>query len=136
MQTVETLLQAAAEARLRAYAPYSGYAVGAAIESGPGRIFAGCNVENVSYPVTICAERTALVKMVSEGDRAIAQLALVTQDGGLPCGMCLQAISEFAIDPTSLLIHVGDANGLRFTRTLAEVLPYAFQSRDVRRSES
>jgi len=135
MRPIEELLSTAAEARAKAYAPYSGYAVGVALESAAGRIFTGCNVENVSYPVTICAERTAIVKMISEGDRVIAQLALVTQDGGLPCGMCLQAMREFTQDPSALQVHVGDSNGYRFTKTLAELLPYAFQSSDVNRTE-
>src|SRR5262249_28649611 len=100
-----------------------------------GRVFTGCNVENISYPAGICAERTAIVKMVSEGHQAIAQLALVTQDGGLPCGICLQVLTEFAPDPAALQVHVADANGYRYTKSLAELLPYAFSSSNVGRTE-
>lgn len=92
------LLQQAQHAAAQAYIPYSHYPVGAALLAEDGRVFTGCNIENASYPATICAERVALVKAVSEGVRSFRALAVVTRDGGTPCGVCRQMLSEFAPD--------------------------------------
>ena len=89
----------AAEMRSRSYIPYSHYAVGAALLTKDGRIFTGCNIENAAYPVTICAERTAIFKAVSEGVRDFLAIAVATEDGqGYPCGSCRQVMAEFALD--------------------------------------
>lgn len=91
------LVQLAREARKRSYSPYSGFAVGCALEDASGVVHLGCNVENAGFSETLCAERTALVKMVSEGTQKVVRLAIVTSadEAVFPCGSCLQAISEF-----------------------------------------
>ena len=94
----DALVRAACEARLLAYTPYSQYPVGAAILAEDGRIFTGVNVENASYSLTVCAERTAVYKMVSEGVRRILAVAICTDDGGSACGACRQVLCEFAGD--------------------------------------
>src|SRR5689334_20234481 len=92
----EQLVQAAVAAARLAYAPYSNYPVGAALQSADGTIFTGCNVENAAYPAGICAERTALVKAVSEGHQQFTALAVATKNSGSPCGICRQMLNEFA----------------------------------------
>ncbi len=124
------LLDAAREVRLNAYAPYSGYLVGSAIRDEQGRVFVGCNVENISYGGCICAERHAIGAMIAAGGRRITALAVVTLDGGTPCGICLQSIAEFA-DPDLPIELVGDV-GQR-TVTLRELLPQGFKSEAVAR---
>lgn len=106
----DTLIQAAGEAIEFAYAPYSGFKVGAALLTSDGRVFTGANVENASFSLTICAERVALVKAVTEGAREFEKLALATTADKpvLPCGACLQALAEFAPD---LIIIAGSENG-------------------------
>lgn len=91
------LVGLAREARKRSYSPYSGFAVGCALEDGAGVVHLGCNVENAGFSETLCAERTALVKMVSEGAQKVVRLAIVTSsdEAVFPCGSCLQALSEF-----------------------------------------
>ena len=123
-----TLVAAAREVRERAYAPYSCYAVGAALLSGSGRVYTGCNVENASYGLAICAERAAVAAMIADGERTIRAIAIVT-DGptpGPPCGMCRQVLTEFADD---LPIHLASAMGGALARTtsLAKLLPDAFR---------
>jgi cytidine deaminase len=135
MRSPQDLIREATEARTHAYAPYSGYQVGAAVESDCGNVFTGCNVENVSYGATLCAERNAIASMVSFGERTLAQVALVTKDAGLPCGICLQVMLEFAPDPSQLLVHMGDPQGYRFTKTLADLLPFGFRSDQVGRTD-
>ena len=97
-QDIAELITAAIEASQHAYAPYSNYVVGAALRAADGMVYGGCNVENASYPATICAERTALVKAVSEGQREFDAIAVVTRNGGSPCGICRQMLYEFAPD--------------------------------------
>lgn len=96
--TRQRLVQAAIEASQHAYIPYSGYPVGAALLTPHGTVYTGCNIENAAYPATICAERTALVKAVSVGERSFTALAVVTENGGYPCGVCRQMLYEFAPD--------------------------------------
>jgi cytidine deaminase len=106
---ITTLIEKAISASQNAYAPYSGYPVGAALQTLDGVIFTGCNVENAAYPVTVCAERTALVKAVSEGYRQFEAIAVVTRNGGSPCGMCRQMLYEFAPD---LRVIIADLRGV------------------------
>lgn len=112
--------------RARAYSPYSRYAVGAAVRCSDGRIFTGCNVENASLGLTICAERTALVKMVSEGCQRIQTVAVATKDGVAPCGACLQFIVEFCDEPKLVQVLVADDAGTIHEYTLAELIPHSF----------
>lgn len=120
----DRLLQAAAKARLLAHAPYSTFQVGAALLTTSGRIHTGCNVENASYGLTICAERTAIFKAVSEGEREFTALAICLEAEGSPCGACRQVIHEFA---PGLPIFIGDPEGrLLKETTLDRLLPDAF----------
>lgn len=121
---VERLMQIAIDATEHAYIPYSEYPVGAALRAVDGVVFSGCNIENAAYPSTICAERVALVKAVSEGRRAFDLLVVVTRDGGSPCGTCRQMLYEFAPD---LRVVFGDMNGqVMFDGPLSDLLPYGF----------
>jgi len=97
-EQTQALIQQAIEAAQHAYIPYSRYAVGAALLAEDGAHYGGCNVENAAYPACICAERTALVKAVSEGQRRFRAIAVATRDGGSPCGTCRQMLFEFAPD--------------------------------------
>ena len=119
------LIGKAVEAKGKAYAPYSGFKVGAALLSRDGRVFTGCNVENASYGLTVCAERVALFKAVSEGAREFEAIAIACGKGPCaPCGACRQVLFEFAPDLTVIMT---DAEGkeVRVTR-LSELLPEGF----------
>jgi cytidine deaminase len=124
-KTIEALVASAREARENAYAPYSKYKVGAAILTRSGNVYTGCNVENATFGATICAERTAIVKMVSEGDRE--PIACVVATGGAkpgsPCGICRQVLAEFAEEMPVVLV----AGRARRETTLAALLPDAFR---------
>jgi cytidine deaminase len=123
------LIELASEARRRAYAPYSNYQVGAALRTKSGRVFTGCNVENAAYPTGMCAERVAVFKAVSEGEREFEVLAVVTSNGGSPCGGCRQVLAEFGIDT---LVLIADVHGhLVQETTVAGLLPGAFTLRDL-----
>jgi len=123
------LIQLALEARERAYAPYSNYQVGAALVTPSGRYFTGANVENAAYPTSMCAERVAIFKAVSEGKREFVALAVVTNNGGTPCGACRQVMAEFGLDTVVL---IADAEGnLRQEARLSELLPGAFGPGDL-----
>jgi cytidine deaminase len=118
------LIDAAIAASRRAYAPYSRYHVGAALHAVNGTVYQGCNIENASYPVTICAERVALVKAVSEGTREFETIAVVTSNGGSPCGMCRQMLFEFA---PNLRVLIADMDGnLHHDLRLSEMLLHGF----------
>jgi cytidine deaminase len=119
----EALVQAAITAAQRAYVPYSNYQVGAALLSESGQIYLGCNVENAAYPECICAERTAVVKAVSEGERRFQAIAVATQNIGQPCGACRQVLREFA---PKLVVILADFAGNRRYTTLAALLPDSF----------
>lgn len=124
--SLERLFEAALAARAAAYAPYSGYAVGAAVMSASGELFAGCNVENAAYPVGTCAEAGAIAAMVAAGERQIAAILVVAEGDELvaPCGACRQRISEFADAET--VVHLADLSGPRATWRMADLLPAAF----------
>ncbi|MBW2523415.1 MAG: cytidine deaminase [Deltaproteobacteria bacterium] len=130
----DALLAAARAVQQRAYAPYSGYLVGAALLSSNGRIFVGCNVENATYGLTICAERTALVTMVCEGELEPVALQVVTPGPtvGAPCGMCRQALAEFAAD-MPVHLDLPAPNQAAVQTTLDALLPMAFRGRDLER---
>ena len=119
-----SLIDLANEARRRAYAPYSNYPVGAALRTKSGKMFTGVNVENAAYPTGMCAERTAVFKAVSEGEREFEVIAVVTDNGGSPCGACRQVLAEFGLD-TLVLIANGNGELLQET-TVKELLPGAF----------
>ena len=124
-QEQQALIDLAIEARQHAYAPYSDYRVGAALRTKTGLVFAGVNVENAAYPTSICAERTAVFKAVSEGEREFEIIAVVTDNGGSPCGSCRQVLSEFGLD-TQVILADGRGNVVKET-TVSELLPDAFQ---------
>lgn len=122
------LVQKAREAAEKAYCPYSGYSVGAAVLAESGNIYTGCNVENGSYGATICAERTAILKAVSEGERRISALAISSEEGSdppFPCGMCRQVMTEFCSADTPVIVYDGDKSVFNFT--LEELMPYGFK---------
>ncbi len=124
------LIDLAKEARRRAYAPYSNYPVGAVLRTRSGKMFTGCNVENAAYPTSICAERTAIFKAVSEGEKEFDVIAVVTPNGGTPCGSCRQVMSEFGLDT---LVLVANAEGqLVLETTVAGLLPEAFSPKDLK----
>ncbi|MBL9081887.1 MAG: cytidine deaminase [Planctomycetales bacterium] len=116
----DSLLAAALAARSRAYAPYSKFAVGAALLTTTGEVFTGCNVENCSYGLTICAERTAACSAVAAGRREFTALALALSGGGTPCGACRQFLAEFAPKLPILIIDADQPS--RITETTLEVL--------------
>ena len=121
------LLEIAIEARKNSYSPYSKFPVGAAVLTKDGKTYTGCNVENVVYGVTICAETVAIAKAVSEGSRNIAAVAVVadTEDVCRPCGSCRQFILEFGDE---IVIIMGNLKGDKETRSIKELTPFAFGS--------
>ncbi len=125
---MDELIEHAAKARKNAYAPYSMYCVGAAVKTGSGKVYSGCNVENAVYPLSICAERTAVFKAVSCGENKISAVAVVTENGGTPCGSCRQVLREFG---ENMDIYVSDAKGNHRCYTLKELLPESFSRKDV-----
>lgn len=124
------LVELAVEARRRAYAPYSQYRVGAALRTKTGRVYTGVNIENAAYPVTICAERVAVFKAVSEGESEFEVIAVVTDNGGSPCGSCRQVLAEFGLDT---IVLIADGEGRRIRKTsVGELLPGAFTPKDLK----
>lgn len=122
----EELVKAARQIRARSYAPYSKFAVGAALRGKSGAIYTGTNVENASYPLTICAERAAIARAIAEGERAFDAIAVVTSTGATPCGACRQVLAEFGLDTR---VIVADTRNRRITYTVAELLPNGFDAR-------
>ncbi len=122
------LIRRAAAAREMAYAPYSHYQVGAALLGKSGRVYTGCNVENAVYPLCTCAERTAVVKAVSEGEREFVALAVVTENGGSPCGSCRQTLREFG---TEIIVLIADSVGSYRETTVGALLPDSFSVDDL-----
>jgi cytidine deaminase len=118
------LIETATTSRERAYTPYSHYEVGAALLTATGKIYSGVNIENAAYPVTMCAERVSVFKAISEGERDFEAMAVVTANGGFPCGSCRQVLAEFGLDT---LIIVADGHGKIIREiTVRELLPEAF----------
>ena len=130
--TPEKLIELAKEAMTHAYAPYSGFWVGAAVLCADGTVYQGCNVENAAYGECICAERTAMLKAVFDGHRDVSAIAICGGRGGVieqfcaPCGACRQVLSEFCKD--DLQIHLVNGAGEIRTLTLGALLPWSFSS--------
>jgi cytidine deaminase len=128
-ETVEVLVGKALEAREKAHAPYSKYKVGAALLTKSGAIYTGCNVENASYGLTVCAERVAICKAVSEGEKDFLAIAVATSNGAPPCGACLQVMAEFVADFSSFPVILVNAEKKWRVITLKELYPFGFTSR-------
>ena len=123
-QEKQSLIDVANIARQLAYVPYSNYPVGAALRTKTGRIFTGVNVENAAYPQTMCAERVAVFKAISEGEKEFEVISVVTNNGGSPCGGCRQVLAEFGLD---IIVLMAGRNGkLLKETTVKELLPEAF----------
>lgn len=132
-EITQDLVRQAIEARERAYVPYSSFPVGASLLTRSGKIFTGCNVENVSYGLTVCAERVAIWKAVSEGETEFVALAVATNIGGSPCGACRQVMAEFAPDMPVLIANL---SGLTTATSVAELLPQAFRPEHLQQAAS
>lgn len=129
----DELIQKAIEAYQKAYAPYSHYSVGAALLTESGEVVEGVNIENAVYPLTICAERVAIFKAVSEGHRSFKAIAVVTKNGGTPCGSCRQVMAEFGLDT---VVYIADSKGkLYHTVTVDQLLPYSFGKVDLKEDQ-
>ena len=126
MSNEEKLLKMAQQAAANSYSPYSNFKVGAAILSSSGNFYAGCNVENISYPVGSCAEQSAISAMISSGDKNISTILIYADSKELitPCGACRQRIAEFSSPKTIVLL--ADASGIRKSLTIRELLPLSF----------
>lgn len=126
MSDLDEMIRLAKAARENAHAPYSGFRVGACLRSGDGRLFAGCNVENVSYPEGQCAETSALGALVTAGAFEVTEVVVLAEGERLctPCGGCRQRLAEFATSETP--VHIAGPGGLRRSFTLGELLPEAF----------
>ena len=131
MNNIPKLFELASAAMKNAYAPYSRFAVGAAVLSGDGRFYAGCNVENVSYPCGSCAETGAIAAMIAGGSRKISKILILadTQAPIMPCGACLQRIKEFSAPETEILL--AGPEGIRQILSINELLPHAFAAGEV-----
>jgi cytidine deaminase len=125
------LVEKARAVRERAYAPYSGFPVGAALLGRSGAVYTACNVENAAYPLTTCAERAAVAKAVSEGERSFEAIAVVTATGASPCGACRQVLREFSGPEGDLRVLIADLAGNVETYTIAELLPAGFSSQEL-----
>lgn len=119
----QSLIAEAIEAAKNSYSPYSRYPVGAALLTSGGKIYRGCNIENAAYGCTVCAERTAILKAVSEGERHFEAIAVATANGGSPCGPCRQVMREFA---PQLTVIIANMQGQARVCTLADLLPDSF----------
>ena len=130
--TLTTLITSATQALQHAYAPYSGYQVGASIRCEHGHIFSGANIENPAYGLTLCAEATAIATMIMAGCREIKELVLINNSAKYctPCGACRQRIREFAMEDA--LIHCCDFSGIQKTFTLGALLPEAFSANNLK----
>jgi cytidine deaminase len=120
------LVRIANQVRKWAYVPYSKYRVGAAVLTESGRIYDGVNIENAAYPVTVCAERVAIFKAVSNGEKEFQAIAVVTKNGGMPCGSCRQVMAEFS--PEMLVIIADETETIKTEKTVTDLLPGAFRA--------
>lgn len=132
MDEIDRLFDAAVKARAHAYAPYSGFAVGAALKTASGAVFAGANVENASYPVGLCAEAGAIAAMVAAGEREIVEILIVAECAApiMPCGACRQQLAEFA--GPSAKVHSASPTGVTACLTLGALLPHAFGPKNLK----
>ncbi len=121
----EELVTAAKAVRKHSYSPYSNFAVGAALLGKSGKIYTGTNVENASFPLTVCAERAAIFKAVSEGEREFDSIAVVTSSGAAPCGACRQVLEEFGGD---IRVIIANLNKRRKVYTVSDLLPHGFDA--------
>ena len=129
-ETIQKLIAAAKEAQQGAYVPYSGYAVGSALLADDGKMYTGCNIENASYTPTVCAERVAVFKAISEGAKRVKIIAVVAGDDmGYPCGVCRQVLREFGEDAT-IVVAKDEEN--YHVHTLDELLPHSFGPENVK----
>ena len=128
MKEQDKLVSLAAEARKKAHAPYSNLSVGAALLAKSGRVYTGCNVENASYGLSVCAERVAVFKAVSEGERKFEAIAVVSENGITPCGACRQVLIEFGDD---IQVIVADTAGHQRAFALTDLLPEGFTPDDL-----
>lgn len=124
------LIKTARHVREWAYAPYSKYKVGAAVLTESGKVYEGVNIENAAYPVTICAERAAIFAAVTNGDKKIKAVAVVTENGGTPCGSCRQVMAEFGRD--MLVIVADEQENIVVEKSLSDLLPGAFTPDDLK----
>ncbi len=126
MDAIEKLFSLARAARTRAYAPYSRFPVGAALRSGSGALYSGCNVENAAYPLGVCAETSAISAMVAAGETVLAEILVLGPGPGriAPCGACRQRIAEFAREKA--VVHLADDAGGVLSLPIAELLPHPF----------
>jgi cytidine deaminase len=129
MQQRNELIELALAARKNAYAKYSNYSVGAALLGVSGKIYTGVNVENASFPLCMCAERTAIFKAVSEGEREFQAIAIASENGGSPCGGCRQVLSEFGLDIQ--VITVDRDGNIHLDTHVEDLLPSAFKPSDL-----
>lgn len=125
----DQLIQIALQTRRWAYAPYSNYPVGAALLTTSGKIYEGVNVESAAYPTTMCAERVAVFKAVSEGEREFEAIAVVTRNGGSPCGSCRQVLAEFGLE--TLVLIADDRGRILQEVRVGDLLPAAFGPKDL-----
>ena len=133
MNIVNDLFLSAKSIRKQAYAPYSGFQVGAAILSDNSQIYTGCNVENVSFPCGTCAEAGAIASMIAGGGKKILQILVLADSQNLitPCGACLQRIAEFAT--TETIIHLANLQGIQKSLSLKDLLPYGFVAEELKK---
>lgn len=118
------LIACALDARRWSYSPYSRYPVGAALLADSGKVYDGCNIENAAYPESLCAERVAVFKAVSEGERRFVAIAVTTENGGSPCGACRQVLCEFGLD---IVVIIADGQGQVVQRLpVRDLLPHSF----------
>ena len=132
-EQIDSLLDAAQEARTHAYAPYSHYQVGAALLTADGQVYGGCNIENAAYGPTNCAERTAFFQAVYDGHRAFTAIAVVAgEEPGFPCGVCRQVMAEFCKGDFIIITANRDRTKVNIS-TFEELLPHAFGPKDLGR---
>jgi len=130
-EQVEELIGRARVARERAYAPYSRFLVGAALLAASGRIYEGCNVENASPVLGVCAERVAILQAVAAGEREFKALAVMSEPGAMPCGACRQVLAEFVPEGQEFLVIVADTSGRSRAFPLGELLPHPFPAQNL-----